>query len=344
MESRGRDPLAAAGARVSLGLGAGLDHFGAVVEGLRGLAGLAEEPLAGELSAALRALVYDRGLLVFRGQGGLSPADEVALCRLFPYDPDEKHAGDSYTGGASKQAKLPGQPEVALVGTYDLEDYHGFSGRSEGVYLGWAPGERAWHNDGFADTDPPPDITAMRCIETPPGGGGETLFACSVRAAALLPRDLAPDPESVRVAYRLHAEYERRPSGIALASGRGRRTEDANASEDLVHPLVAREPVSGKRTLVGTYHVHAVRELGGGELPFDASNDFMERAWAPGLSEENVYSHAWRPGDLVLWSNRLVTHTATPVAHYAGQTRLLHRVRLRPPRGEGLRPWRAAEG
>lgn len=170
-----------------------------------------------------------------------------------------------------------------------------------------------------------------------------TLFACSVRAAALLPRDLAPDPEAVRVSYRLHAEYERRPSGIALASGRGWRTEDANAAEDLVRPLVAREPVSGKRALVGTYHVRAVRDPGGTELPFDASNDFVERAWAPGLAEGNVYAHAWRPGDLVLWSNRLVTHTATPVVHYAGQTRLLHRVRLRPPRGEGLRPWRTAE-
>ena len=229
------------------------------------------------------------------------------------------------------------------MGTYELADYHGFTGKSEGVYLGWGPGERAWHNDGFADTNPPPDITAMRCIETPRGGGGVTLFACSVRAAALLPRDLAPDPEAVRVSYRLHAEYERRPSGIALASGRGRRTEDANATEDLVRPLVAREPVSGKRALVGTYHVRAVREPGGAELPFDASNDFVERAWAPGLAEGNVYAHAWRPGDLVLWSNRLVTHTATPVVHYAGQTRLLHRVRLRPPRGEGLRPWRTAE-
>ena len=38
-----------------------------------------------------------------------------------------------------------------------------------------------------------------------------------------------------------------------------------------------------------------VRELGGVELTFDASNDFVERAWAPGLSEGNVYSHAWQP-------------------------------------------------
>ena len=347
-EARGAAAFEAAGARVAIGLGPGLEHFGAVVEGFGGLAGLGSgRPLQAEEAAAVRelpALLYARGMLVFKGQGGLDPADEVALCKLFPHDPDERHATDSYTGGAATQYKLPEHPEVAVVGTYELQDYYGFTGRSEGVYVGWAPSERAWHNDGFADTDPPPDITAMRCIETPPTGG-ETLFACSVRAAELLPPDLDPEPETVRVAYRLHEQSERRPSGIAMAACNGRRSEDTNASQDLVRPLVACEPVSGKRTLVGTYHVQAVHvpEVDGGfrELSCDASNDYVEKAWTPGLQEELIYTHIWEPEDLIIWSNRLVTHTATPVVHYAGQRRLLHRVRLRPPPEDSVRPWRS---
>lgn len=125
---------------------------------------------------ALVESVYEHGLLVIPSQGGISPEDEVALAHLFPHDPAEDHIMGSYTGGASKQHKLPGSPEVALVGSFRLHKYHGFTGESPGVYSGWAHGDHAWHNDGFADTMPPPDITIMRCVLTP-RQGGETLFA-----------------------------------------------------------------------------------------------------------------------------------------------------------------------
>ena len=238
------------------------------------------------------------------------------------------------------------------MGSFDLKDYHGFTGGSSGVYNGWGPDDRAWHNDGFADTLPPPDVTVMRCVLTP-AEGGETLFASSVAGAEGLPALVGGvDPERVRLRYRLFEKSLRKPNGLRLLPGsEGKKGDDVNVKageRDVCHPLVAREPRSGSRTLVGTYHVasgYVVKADGSGaverELGFEEANALAEACWAPAVAPEKVYAHRWAPGDVVIWSNRLVTHTATATSRYEkGANRLMHRVRLRAPPVEGLQPWR----
>ena len=122
---------------------------------------------------------------------------------------------------------------------------------------------------------------------------------------------------------------------MALATPGGGARDDVwvNDACGTEHPLLAREPNSGKVTMVGTYHCVGLTSPGR-ELGFDEANDYVERAWMCGLSPENVIAHQWRPGDVALWSNRLVTHSATSGAAYAGKTRLHHRVRLRAAPGD----------
>eukprot|EP00908_Phaeocystis_cordata_P018326 Transcript_29748.p1 GENE.Transcript_29748~~Transcript_29748.p1 ORF type:complete len:371 (-),score=86.17 Transcript_29748:219-1331(-) len=301
----------------------GPTHFGREVVGLD----LASDALpASELVAAL----YEHGLLLIRGTQHLTPDHEMRFARLFTHQPDD--AGQSYTGGAGTQHRLPEFPSIALVGTYAVEDFHGLTASSPGVYSGWHPEQRAWHCDGLADTDPPPDLTTMRCLRTP-SAGGETLFACSVKAAELLPPTLRPPPDDVTVHYRLFGRYEIAREGTHLlsasgAKGEGEQAWDVNLAGGTRVPLVVREPVSGKRALVGSYHVAALSVAGGGEggeggegggrqLGFAAANAYVAAAWAPGLAPELVYAHRWRVGDLVAWSNRLVIHTATSTSAYA---------------------------
>ena len=73
--------------------------------------------------------------------------------------------------------------------------------------------------------------------------------------------------------------------------------------------------MSGKRALVGSYHVAALRSRSR-TLGFDEANAYVAAAWAPGLEEGLLLKHRWRVGDLVAWSNRLVIHTATSTAPY----------------------------
>ncbi len=130
--------------------------------------------------------LYEHGLLVFRNQSHLLPQDEMYFAKLFTHQPDDGNV--SYTGGAGTQHRLPTYPSIALVGSYSVKDYYGLTASSSGVYNNWHAKQRAWHCDGLADTSPPPDLTTMRCIKTP-SSGGETLFASSVKAADLLPKE-----------------------------------------------------------------------------------------------------------------------------------------------------------
>ena len=179
------------------------EHFGVVAEGV-------DLHAAGDATLrALRRAVYAHGFVLVRGQAHITLDDELRLARAFPHQDDPP--GVSYTGGASKQAKLPAPySDIAVIGSFDLADYHGLTASSRGVYPDWPEGQRAWHCDGLADTVPPPDLTTMRCVRTP-SAGGETLFACSRRAAELLPRDLPHAPERVLLRYSLPASKRARP-------------------------------------------------------------------------------------------------------------------------------------
>lgn len=301
----------------------------------------------------LSALVYARGLVVLEGQERCAPEDELRLARAFNHTQDD--ASTSYTGGAAPQHKLPPPlQDVAVIGRFDLAGYHGLSARSEGVYTGWRGEQRAWHCDGLADTWPPPDITLMRCVATP-ARGGDTLFACARAAAArvadaLLPSD--PDPELVRMQYRLASEYEVQPHGLSLSWARGTKAEhtsDVNAAHAGTEvPLVIREAESSARALVSTYHAHGAVVMaadGSGRvastLGFDEANAFLARAWAPGVADGLVHAHAWRVGEIAIWSNRLVLHSATALPP-GPEARVHHRVRLRAAPTHAPRAWRAA--
>lgn len=176
--------------------------------------------------------------------------------------------------------------------------------------------------------------------------------AASVEAAAAMPVSVhGIDPERVRLRYRLFKNSKRKSNGLRLEQAEGKRDNDVNmaaAAADVCHPLVVREPRTCKRTLVGTYHVasgYVVKGDGSGsverELGFEEASSLSEACWAPGVAPDKVYAHFWSPGELVVWSNRLIIHTATPTSRYEpGAQRLMHRVRLRPPRAEAPRAWR----
>lgn len=298
---------------------------------------------------ALVSALYEHGVLLFRNQDHLTPSDEMRFARLFTHQSDDIDGGQSYTGGAGTQHRLPEFPSIALVGSYRVQDFYGLTAESKGVYNDWHPEQRAWHCDGLADTDPPPDLTTMRCLKTP-SQGGETLFASGVKAAELLPTTLDPPPEDVQINYRLFGEYEIAREGTHLMCASGSKGDtsagwDVNLSDGTTVPLVVRELVSGKRSMVGTYHVASLGLIGDAagtppQLGFEGANRYVAEAWKPGLSEELIYKHKWCVGDLVAWSNRLVIHTATSTAAYQGKERLHTRIRMRSQPEHAPVPWK----
>ena len=61
-------------------------------------------------------------------------------------------------------------------------------------------------------------------------------------------------------------------------------------------------------------------------LDREESDALLEELFAVGEDPSIIYEHVWRPGDLVIWDNRCVTHARTDFLHE--ERRLLQRTTL----------------
>ncbi|MEO5709972.1 MAG: TauD/TfdA family dioxygenase [Nocardioidaceae bacterium] len=135
----------------------------------------------------------------------------------------------------------------------------------------------------------PPAYTALRAVEIPERGG-ETLFTNQYRAYETLPTDLRRHLEGRRMRHVV--------TGLDLG-------EDDETEAD--HPVFLRHPVSGRTALYLSTPERCVSISGLDELESRAT---IEHLYAHSTAEDNTYRHAWSPGDLVVWDNRVVLHKA----------------------------------
>lgn len=81
------------------------------------------------------------------------------------------------------------------------------------------------------------------------------------------------------------------------------------ALRDVRHPLVRRHPVTGEESLILNQmmlaEVCAAEDAEGAEL--------LAELYAAVEDTPFAYVHAWTPGDVLLWDNRIVMHRADPV-------------------------------
>ena len=76
---------------------------------------------------------------------------------------------------------------------------------------------------------------------------------------------------------------------------------------DVIHPLVRTHPISGDKFLYFSAP-RASKPLNMGE---EELMSLLRGLLAKVTAKENIYSHKWRPKDLVIWDNRGLMHTAT---------------------------------
>jgi alpha-ketoglutarate-dependent 2,4-dichlorophenoxyacetate dioxygenase len=78
----------------------------------------------------------------------------------------------------------------------------------------------------------------------------------------------------------------------------------------MAHPLV-RTSVSGRKALYIGWH--GVKVVGWTE---EESRPLLDELYAFATQEKYIYSHKWRPGDMVIWDNRCTMHSATPFERF----------------------------
>ncbi|HYB09742.1 MAG TPA: TauD/TfdA family dioxygenase [Alphaproteobacteria bacterium] len=231
---------------------------------------------------AIRDAFEAHSLLMFRGQN-LDDDAHLALGALF--GPIE----DRSMGRNGPTPRMDNVTNRLADGTISAaEDFHTLN----------LIANHLWHTDStFLPVPALANILAARVLSTT---GGETEFASTRVAWRELP---PPLKDRLRDATLRHSYAHSRAKIFAELAKQPRSTRWAEQA----WRAVWRNPVNGEEALYIASHAFAVVGMPEteGQALIDAAIDFATR---PGT----VYTHFWRPGDILIWDERAMLHRGRP--------------------------------
>ena len=240
-------------------------------------------PLDAETIGAIDAAMDEHAVLVFRNQP-LSEAEQVACSRQFgPLD-----AGLRKATGAATRFK---HEELIDIGNVTLDG--AVADRENGKLIG-VLANQLWHADSTFQ-DVAVKYSMLSAVEVP-DEGGQTQWA-DLRAAW----DALPGKTRALVEGHTgrHSAFHSR-----VALGDDRYTdEQLERFPPVERPLVHVHPGSRRKVLYPSVHIDRVSGMTIPEGRLLVS-ELLEHATQP----QFVYTHAWRPGDYVMWDNRSTLH------------------------------------
>lgn len=254
--------------------------------------------LSGSYAKELRALLDQRGVLLFRG---LAPNDEElrAIARTL----GDLRIGASKRGADGKVLK-EGDEGILKV-SLDPE--------INPDYARFLLGNHLWHMDGTYEPIPP-----LATLFTPARlskEGGDTLF-CNTYAAF---EDLSEDEQK-----QLEELYAVHTMQAALFPVMRNCTPEEFAVwcsyPTPSHPLVWHHRSGRKSLALSTSASHIEG------MHLSESHDLLQRLMAHATQEKYIYRHKWQLGDLVIWDNTGAMHRVMPFD--AESKREFHRCTL----------------
>lgn len=136
----------------------------------------------------------------------------------------------------------------------------------------------------------------LYAIEAPPeGGGGETFFSSATLAYRALPAALKARIDGLMIRHGY--------PDLSKATELPGMDPDPNLPRH-DHPLAYSHPVTGEKLLFLSRR-HADRILG---LSPEESSALIDELSSYFRNPEIIYTHAWRPGDVVVWDNLALQH------------------------------------
>lgn len=207
-----------------------------------------------------------------------------------------------------KQFNLPDHPEISVLGNLMNPDGTPAAFFNE-------MGEE-WHSDssGYQNLD---GVTFLYCIETPPKGG-ETLLCSMTAAWDALSDAQKQDTEGRKV---LHSWNFHNDKVLKVSKATPLTPEQRAQIPDNWTDLVQTHPVSGRKLYFISHNL--VKQVD--DMDEDTSLNYVMPLVDHATTPDRVYTHSWRPGDLLIWDNRATMHSATDVSAYRGATRHMHR-------------------
>jgi len=205
-------------------------------------------------------------------------------------------------------------------------------------------GALQWHIDGTFYDQEPCHFTQMRCVEPPTGrghwldygdGSGTRLWA-EAGSTAFASGRVAYELSDVEVRARMskmQVHYMKNPfqvtyglgnsaDGLKVVDPEQEKLYEMNAERPgsliddplaKVYPLIWTCDYTGKKALMP--HTRCMDHFADGDsnshLGKSQSRNLAARWMRPAIEPDRVYVHNWKAGDLVIWNNRSMWHSAT---------------------------------
>lgn len=164
-------------------------------------------------------------------------------------------------------------------------------------------GNEGWHTD--SSYMPLAAKASVLSAHVVPSAGGQTEWTDMRAAYDALDEVIKARLAGLSAYHSLYYSQGRIGHKGAVGSSYGFHTDDPP-----LRPLVKVHPVTGRKSLFIGRHAYGIPGL-----EPDESEKLLGDLVTFACQAPRVYSHAWRPGDIVVWDNRCVLHRARPFDH-----------------------------
>jgi taurine dioxygenase len=264
-------------------------------------------PLSREAFAEIERAFYAGQVLVLRGQS-LTPAQFVAFARRF--GPPEPHVIDQF--------HHPEDPNILILSNV----------KKDGKPTGLQDAGSYFHTD-YSYLQVPARATTLYSIEVP-RVGGDTLFANQQAAYDDLPEAMKKRIEPL---FAIHHYGNRNDTDERSRTAASPLTDEQKARMPLITHRIARaHPVTGRTSL---YAVSG-SSFGIVGMPDDEARDLLDELALHSTQPKYRYSLRYGVGDVVVWDNASLLHSATLVD--PDDARTLWRITVLEPAPIGVAP------
>ena len=249
----------------------------------------------------------------------LTPDEEQQLANLFPH---QNQSGPYRT--SFQQWKLPDYPHIQVQGWGTITNHYGLSGTMQPKV-----NSLEWHTDGIHETDYPPYMTQIYCIETPLKGG-QTLFLDTTSLWDQLSKD---DQDCYRNKTVVYQPIRNKMSKNGCLSLSGKANVYHSPEDDIENNLpvtTIRQPLFRQipemnRISMSVAPMYLSHMEG---YSFEDSSKRIESLIQQIIHTQ--YIHTYQKGDVLLFDNRQCLHSAMPNQDIdcSQSIRLLHRIRM----------------
>lgn len=178
-----------------------------------------------------------------------------------------------------------------------------------------------WHTDHSYD-----QIPAMGSIlyaREVPSVGGDTLFSSMYAAYESLSDGLKQTLSSLNAVHSSRHVFGAGAYDARDVDDLGRRLGNTDkATQDAIHPVIIRHPLSGRPAL----YVNGDFTVNFEGWSKQESRPLLDYLYAQARQNEFTCRFKWRKGSVAIWDNRATHHCA--LNDYHGEFRLMHRITI----------------